>query len=285
VTLLGRQEPTQHSSTTDVALRPFRSTSFRLSDVLKGEPTVAAIVDVSVGRVAAASLGVTVSGGIRSALGYRGQPPSDLTFPGGRDAGRTQLAVMNASPEQLGERATVEGQILAVDQPAQDVAGLKESSMPPMSARTFPATTSVPSSIALHVSGDQMVAVRRTFGTVSDQAAVNGAQPASSWIVLPTVEGSPSNPGLVLANPGTEPAEVTLSFLAPGPDQQVTVTVPPGSTAEAPESFLEAAPDAGVLAQATSGTFVPASASYSLGVEGFAAYAVALGIPIPAGAS
>jgi uncharacterized protein DUF5719 len=280
VTLLGRREPVQHSSTTDVALKPFRSTAFRLGQILSGEPTVAAIVDVSVGRVAAASLGVTLSGGVRSALGYLGTPPADLTFPGGGDAGRTQLPVMNASPTQEGERASVDGEILGEGQPPQAFAGLAESSLPPMSARTFPATTSVPSSIRLEVSGDRMAAVRRTFGTVSDQAAVTGAEPASSWIVLPTVAGSPSHPGLVLANPGTEPAEVTLSFLAPGPDQQVTVTVPPQSTAEAPEEFLSIAPEVGVLATASSGTFVPASASYSLGVEGFAGYAVALGIPI-----
>jgi hypothetical protein len=73
---------------------------------------------------------------------------------------------------------------------------------------------------------------------------------------------------------------VTLSFLSPGPDQRVTVTVPPGSTAKAPEQFLSLAPEVGVLATTSSGTFIPASASYSLGIEGFAGYAVALGIPI-----
>lgn len=285
ITLLGRREPVQHSSTTDVALKPFRSTAFRLGEILSGEPTVAAIVDVSVGRVAAASLGVTVSGGIRSALGYLGTPPRDLTFPGGDDAGRTQLPVMNASPTQEGERQSVSGEILGEGQQPQAFAGLQGSGLPPMSARTFPATTSVPSSIGLDVSGDEMAAVRRTFGTVSDQAAVTGAEPATSWVVLPTVAGSPAHPGLVLANPGTDPAQVTLSFLSPGPDQQVTVTVPPQSTAEAPEQFLNVAPEVGVLATASSGTFVPASASYSLGVEGFAGYAVALGIPVPPAAS
>jgi Family of unknown function (DUF5719) len=283
VTLLGRQEPVQHSSTTDVALKPFRSTAFRLGEILSGEPTVGAIVDVSVGRVAAASLGVTVSGGTRSALGYLGTPPSNLTFPGGDDAGRTQLSVMSASTTPEGGRVSLSGDILGEGQSPQAFAGLAESSLPPMSARTFPATTSVPSSIRFEVSGDRIAAVRRTFGTVSDQAAVTGAEPASSWVVLPTVVGSPSHPGLVLANPGTEPAEVTLSFLSPGPDQQVTVTVPPQSTAEAPEPFLSVAPEAGVLATAASGTFVPASASYSLGIEGLAGYAVALGIPIPQG--
>jgi hypothetical protein len=51
----------------------------------------------------------------------------------------------------------------------------------------------------------------------------------------------------------------------------------------APKAFVEAAPQGAVLAVAEAGTFVPASASYSLGREGFATYAVALGIPIPAG--
>jgi hypothetical protein len=85
----------------------------------------------------------------------------------------------------------------------------------------------------------------------------------------------------VLANPGTEPAVVTLSFLSPGPAEQVTVTVPAGSTVASPEGFLRAAPEAGVSATATSGTFIPATASYSLGQEGLATYAVALGIRIP----
>jgi hypothetical protein len=62
------------------------------------------------------------------------------------------------------------------------------------------------------------------------------------------------------------------------------VSVPPGSTVEAPEEFLRAAPEAAVRAEAVSGTFIPAAASYSLGHDGFATYAVALGIAIPEGA-
>jgi hypothetical protein len=52
---------------------------------------------------------------------------------------------------------------------------------------------------------------------------------------------------------------------------------------EAPEGFLRVAPEAGVWATATSGTFVPAAASYSLGHDGFGTYAVALGIAVPEG--
>jgi hypothetical protein len=52
---------------------------------------------------------------------------------------------------------------------------------------------------------------------------------------------------------------------------------------EAPEEFLAVAPEAAVWAKATSGTFIPAAASYSLGHDGVATYAVALGIAIPEG--
>jgi hypothetical protein len=278
-----RKEPVRHGSLTDVVLRPFRSAAFNVHDVVLGEPTVSALVEVSVGRVAAATLGVWGAGGIRAALGYLGQPADTLTFPGGDDAGRTDLVVMSAGTTDDGARVSLEGEILGEGEP-QAFAGLADASMPAASARTFTATTSGATSVRWTVTREDVAAVRRTFGVVSDQASVTGAQPASSWIVLPAVAGEPSNPGLVLANPGTEPAVVMLSFLAPGPAEQVTVTVPAGSTVAAPKGFLHAAPEAGVSATATSGTFIPATASYSLGQEGFATYAVALGIPIPPGA-
>lgn len=283
ITLLSeRKEPVQHGSLTDVVLRPFRSAAFNLNDVVLGEPTVSALVRVSVGRVAAATVGVSGTGGIRSALGYLGQPPETLTFPGGADAGRTQLVVMSAGTTD-GERVSLEGEVLGEDEP-QTFAGLADASMPAASARTFPATTSGATSVLFAVAGEEVATVRRTFGVVSDQAAVTGAVPAASWIVLPAVAGEPSNPGLVLVNPGTEPAVVTLGFLSPGPAEPVEVTVPPGRTVEVPAAFVQGAPETGVSATATSGTFIPAAASYSLGHEGFATYAVALGIPIPAGA-
>jgi len=278
-----RKEPVRHGSLTDVVLRPFRSAAFNVHDVVLGEPTVSALVEVSVGRVAAATLGVSGTGGIRAALGYLGQPADTLTFPGGDDAGRTDLVVMSAGTTDDGARVSLEGDILGEGEP-QAFAGLADASIPAASARTFTATTSGATSVRWTVTGEDVAAVRRTFGVVSDQASVTGAQPASSWIVLSAVAGEPSNAGLVLANPGTEPAVVTLTFLAPGPAEQVTVTVPAGSTIAAPKGFLQAAPEAGVSATATSGTFIPATASYSLGQEGFATYAVALGIPIPQGA-
>jgi hypothetical protein len=275
-----RQEPVQQGELTDVVLKPFRSVAFNLNDVVLGERTVSTLVEASVGRVAAASLGVSGTGGIRSALGYLGAPPLVLTFPGGADAGRTELAVMSAGAEGA-QRVQLEGDVLGAEGPVP-FAGLAEASLPPGSGRTFPATTSGASAVLLSVTGEDVGAVRRTYGVVSDQASVTGGEPAARWIVLPAVAGTPSLPGLVLANPGSEPAVVTLSYLQPGPAGTVEVTVEPGTTLQVPKEFRLLAPDVAVLAEATSGTFVPAAASYSLGREGLATFAASLGIPLPA---
>jgi hypothetical protein len=78
--------------------------------------------------------------------------------------------------------------------------------------------------------------------------------------------------------------ELTLSYLASesADASPITLTIAPHRTATAPRAFLESAPEGAVLAVASDGTFVPAAASYSRGREGFATYAVALGIEIPA---
>jgi hypothetical protein len=281
LTLLSeRKEPVEQGDLTDVVLKPFRSAAFNLNDVVLGERTVSTLLDVSVGRVAAATLGVSGTGGIRSALGYLGQPPRELTFPGGADAGRTDLVVMNGGDQEVTGRVSLAGEILGTEG-TQPFAGLAEASLPPGSARTFPATTAGASAVQLSVTGDDTAAVRRTFGVVSDQAAITGAEPAPAWVIMPTVAGLPAVPGLVLSNPGEDPAVVTLSYLDPGPDDRIEVTVPPGATIQAPKEFRLLAPEVAVIAEASSGTFVPAAASYSLGREGLAAFAAAIGIPLP----
>lgn len=281
LTLLSeRKGPVQQGDLTDVVLKPFHSVSFHLNEVVQGERTVSTLLDSSVGRVAAASLGVSGTGGIRSSLGYLGQPAELLTFPGGADAGRTELVVMNGAGSDEAGRVQLAGEILGTEG-IQTFAGLAEANLPPGSARTFPATTSGASAVRISVSGQDVAAVRRTYGVVSDQGAITGAEPAAAWVILPAVSGLPATPGLVLSNPGTEPVVVTLSYLNPGPDDRVEVTVPPGSTIQAPKEFRDLAPEVAVIAEASAGTFVPAAASYSFGREGLAAFATALGIPLP----
>jgi hypothetical protein len=270
-----RNDPVVFGKLTDIELGPYRSRAIKLN-VVKGERTVSALVEASVGRVAAATLGVTTTGGIRSALGYLGGAPARLTLPGGADAGRSDLEIMNTGRQ----RATVGAEIVDPDV-TRPYAGIADSPSPPESARTFTATTSGQTSVIFTTDAAGVAVARRTYGVGPDQGSSEGAEAASAWLVLPAVADAPSNPALVLANPGTEPAQVTLSFLGsatPG----VSVLVPAGRAVAAPSEFVQGAPEGAVIAVATSGTFVPAAASYSLGQKGFSAYAVALGIPIPA---
>lgn len=276
VTLLSeRSAPVQTSELTDVVLRPYRSMAVRLSDVVLDERTVSTIVEAASGRIVAATLGVSGTGGIRSTLGYLGDPPREVVFPGGDDSGRSDLAVMSTGSERVGLSAL----LLGVET-EQEFGGLADASPPVTSGRTFTTTTVGPTSVAFAASEVGVAAVRRTFGVASDQGASVGGEPGTAWIVTPAVLGSPAHPGLALANRGDEPAQVTLTAIG-SPEVSATVTVPPGATTLAPQSFVTSVPDAAVVATATDGTFVPAAASYSRGREGVATYAVALGIPIP----
>lgn len=275
-----KSEPIRTEDWTDVVLKPFRAQAFRLNAKALGYDSVSTVVDASVGRIAASSLDLTTTGGIRSSLGYLGRAPMTVVLPAGFDQGRTVLSVLSSTPERI----ALEGILLEHDA-SQPVAGLADSSPPGESARSFPATTNGPSAIVLTANGGGVAVARRTFGVANDQGSTIGAVPSAAWVILPTVAGSPNHPGLVLANPGTEPAELTLTYLpsldarsVPGP---VTVTVPPGRVIQGPKDFVAASPLSAILATSSSGTFVPAGASYSLGREGAATYAVALGVPVP----
>ncbi|HZD80884.1 MAG TPA: DUF5719 family protein [Actinomycetota bacterium] len=274
-----RPAPITPSEWTNVVLKPHRSQAFRLNPVALGEATVSALVQAKVGRVAASTLGLSDPGGVRSSVGVPGTPPTSSILPGAFDQGATDLVVMDPTERPAALQATVLGR-----EGPQAIANLEDSSTNASSAVTYPVTTEGPS--ALVVPSPPGVAVaRRTSGVASDQGSTTGAgTPAAAWVVLPAVAGSPSHPGMVLVNPADAPVHVTLSYLpadegtVPAP---VTLQVPPRSSVAAPKHFLEAKPMSAVLAAASDGTFVPAAASYSLGIRGVAGYAVSLGVAIP----
>jgi hypothetical protein len=275
------REPIRTEDWTNVTLKPFRSAAFRLNAKALGETTVSTLIDVSVGRVAAATLGLSKSGGIRSAVGALGAPQTSI-LPGGFDQGRTDLVVMSAGLGRVG----LSGELSDPDG-SQPVAAFAEAGPPGESARTITVTTGSPSSIRFAADGEDVAVARRTYGVASDQGTTAGARAgAAAWVVLPAVFGSPAHPGLVLTNPGRESVTVTLSVLpggeAPGP-APITVDVPAGRTVRAPKAFSEAAPGSAILAVSAIGTFVPATSSYSRGREGIAAFAVAVGVRIPDG--
>lgn len=274
-----KEAPITTKAWTNVSIKPYRSRAFRLNTTALGYNPVSTQIDVKVGRVAAASLGLSDLGGIRSSVGVLGEPPERTILPGGFDQGATTLVAMNTATTRPG----VDGTLLSRDT-LLGLSSIRQGPPRAASAVIYLITTDGPSTIDVRSTAGVVVA-RRTLGKSSDQGSTAGSpEAAGAWVVLPAVAGPPFHSGLVLANPGDETVEVTLSVLPSGTGEvpePVTMRIPAGRTVAGPKLFVTAKPLAAILAVSSSGTLVLAAASYSLGLEGFATYAVSAGVPIP----
>jgi Family of unknown function (DUF5719) len=272
--------PVRAGAWTNVVLKPFRTRAVYLNEQRLGYETVSARVEARVGRVVTSSLDVSAVGGVRSALGQLEPLPSNAVLPGGFDQGRSELVVMNPTSS----RVELTGESLGKSDP-QPLDGSQEPRVDPEFAQTFPLTTDGPSSLDLEVPTGAAV-IRRTYGRSSDQAATVPGAPARGWVILPAVGGKPSHAGVVVANPGSGAVRIRLSYLLSGAQsapEPIEIRVPAGHAVAVPSGFVQERPLGGILAVASDGSFVPVAASYSLGKEGYAAYAVSRGVPIPTG--
>jgi hypothetical protein len=273
--------PVRLGKWTGLPLAPRRSAAFLLSEEVVDEEALGAEVDVSRGRVAVASLGVsTASGGIRSAIGLAGDPPLRTYLPVAGPGGRSTLVALVPGPEP----ATFDATLLSegVPQPADSLTDQRQGAQ---TAEISQVLSDGVSAIDVAATGEGIVVSRRSQGLVNDTGSTAGTQgPASGWVVLPTVACDQNTPGLALVNPGDRQAEVKLHILSRAggpPATDVSVSVPPARAVAAPENFLAQDPYAAVLVTATAGTVIASGASISCGVEGIAAFAVAAGIPLP----
>jgi hypothetical protein len=274
--------PIRDSGLTDQQIPPHRSIALSLTRYALDEPAAAAEVRALAGRVAVASRGVADAGGIRSSLGVT-ELGGRWILPATNDPGQSTLVVVAPGDDQVRF-----GAILYSGADPAPAGGLEDQSQTGRSSHAYPVITDGASAVEVRTqAGSPPIAVvRRVQGPGSDAGATGGVSaPASSWIVLPTVAGEPSSPGMVLTNTGPEDVVVTLTRMtATGSDPDtLEVTVPAARTAAVPARFLESDPTAAVLASSTGGTFVAAGASSSLGKLGIAGYAVAAGVPVPTG--
>ena len=262
VTLLtpGR-EPTRTDALTNVLIRAHHTAAVRLRKTLLGEATVAAIVDVSVGRLAVATLDVTGTTGIRSAIGYDGDLVAPIVLPGALGTGSGDLVTMIPGSEGVSLAASLLG-----TGPAQPVAGLAEAAPTGGSARAFPVSAAEASAIV--------------FESDRDSGSLVGGSPATGWILLPTVATRPFHIGIAIANPGDAPATVVVTALGPGPTP-ITLPIAAHQTILVPSAFADLAGTVAVMVVASSGEVVVGGGSSSGGKAGNAAYATALGVPIP----
>jgi hypothetical protein len=269
--------PIRISDYADVSIKPLHSLALPLSAV--GEQAITASVEVSTGRVAVASVGVSDSGGVRSTLGVT-STTSRTYLPVALGIGQSQLVV--TVPGEAA--AALGGSLLTRDGPSP-LPGLVGTTQEPATAQLYPLVSAGPTSANLvSTDGVGIVAALRASGPEVDPASTAGALiPAAAWIVTPTVAGGASRPGLVLVNPGDVAVDVTLHLLAPqgaAPAADITVTVPPASAKGAPAAFLGSATDASVLVRASGGDIVALGASTSLGPDGTSAFALAVGVPV-----
>ena len=269
--------PIRESRWTDLVLPGHRSMDLYVNHFAVSEAAVSAEVDVTSGRVAVASLGISKAGGVRSALGATALGER-VMLPVSAGVGQSQLLVV--TPLQ-GD--ALFGAILLSGQAAQPAGGLTQVTQAGQSAKAYPIISDGPSSVEVQTRGGARIgAALRSIGS-KDTAATGGSlEPDSAWLVLPTVAGEPSHPGLVLVNPGPAEAQVTLHLLgAPGESlpADITVVVGPSSATSAPASFLSSDPEAAVLVRSTGAQILALGASTSLG-SGADGYALAMGVPL-----
>jgi hypothetical protein len=282
VLLTPKRAPIRNSALTDRVLRPGKSVAFRLNAFAEGEPALGAEVDVSLGRVAVSSMGITRDGGIRSVIGA--SSTGTRTFlPVGGGAGQSTLGLMVPGEEQVDFGAT----LLSVQAPVP-AGGLTEASQNPVTAKPYPVTFSGPSSIDVVAQGDgSFVVSLRSVGVGNDGGATGGTvAPAADWVVMPATAGEPARPRIVVVNPGNSAVTLTIhALVAEGDDPiaDITFSVPPGSVGQVPPGFLEGLHRSAVEIRSEGGDIVALAASTSLGVKGLSTYALAMGIDVPIG--
>ena len=139
--------PIRDSDLSDVSLRPHRSVAIRLNPYVADEEAVTAEVNVTSGRAAVASLGVTKGRGVRSALAWSGTA-TQAFLPVAAGSGQSQIAV--SVPGTVGVAFEV---TLLSDQPVKPVEGLAGASQDPQTARVYPLITNGPSAAFVQTQG------------------------------------------------------------------------------------------------------------------------------------
>jgi hypothetical protein len=270
--------PVQKTDLTDVVLKPHRSMVVPIQTTLPLEAAVGSEIDVHAGRIGVAAVDSSVQHGIGAVIGAT-SAVSALTIPLMSGTGQRSLSLTVPGADA----ARFDGSSLgeAAGQPVDSLTGVAQDAQ---TSQAYELATSGASALKIEEQpgvGGSFVASVTSTGEGVDIAATTGAPAASRWVVLPTIAGEPSSPGLVVANPGTAATTVTLRALTANGPKDVTLDVSAGSSVSAPAGFLNAAKASAIEVSAAGGNVIAAGASESLGNKGIAGYAIALGIPVP----
>ena len=242
-----------------------------------GQSIVGAEVTAARGRIAVASSVVRDAGGIRSSLAVPGQASRwVLPITGGTGGATLSLLVTNDTGVRFSAQVLARG----VDEsPIGDLTDVRQGGS---STTTAQVPTEGGSAVVVESEDGTVAAGLRAAGHGGDDAATGGtATDASAWVVLPTAFGLDPAASMVLVNDGATKVQATVTLVHQGGGglgDTVQVTIPAGQTAAVPASFLAKDHTAAAVVQAT-GPIVALGA----GTAGSGRYAMALGVPVPAG--
>ena len=273
--------PIRDSEWTDLVVPAHRSISLHLNTQVKGEQAVGAVLEVTVGRVAAATLGVSDRTKLRSALGWT-EPATAATFPLMHAAGQPELLLLSTAQGSMRFGATM----LSDGQP-RPAGGLTEQEQGPATARAYVIPVDPgPAAIRLFTLEDApVVGALRGLGPGEDLGATAGAATVSdSWLVLPATSGVSLSPGAVVVNHGDGDVVATVELLPSAGGAAaaaLTVQVPAHSAAAVPPELWASAPDAALLIRTDGDDVVALAASTSGGARGGDAFALSMGVPLP----
>lgn len=272
------QAPVRALEWTDLVVPARRSTALHLNTKREGEPEVAVTLEVTVGRVAAASLEVSDGTKLRSSLGWTDLATGGL-FPVMKGSGQTELVVLSTA-----EQATRFGVTELSTEPPRPAGGLTAQEHGPAAARAYAIPVGEgPTAMQLFTLDDARVAsALRARGPGDDPGSTSGAvDPADAWLLLPAVSGSDVTPGAVLVNDGDADVVATVTLLTGSGGTPATVEIPAHSVAAVPSGVWSSAPDAAMVIRADGGSIVALAASVSRVSGGGDGFALSMGVPLP----
>jgi hypothetical protein len=272
--------PVRDSDITSITVPARGSVDVNMGRFAAGEPAIGAVVQARIGRVGVGGLGVGASG-IRSTIGQTALT-SRVILPIASALGESSVEVFGP-----GEEAVAFGATYRSESEPKLLPGLEEVEQDAQAAASYAVLTEGPSAVDLAVHNEQRVAAALSAaGTQGDAAATAGSPAgAAEWVVLPPSDADVATSTIVLANPGTEDAVVTLEVLPPGGGAAVsdTVTIPGGMVAQWAPDLLGSAAGAAVLVRCEAGLVVALGAAASGGgPDEPAGYALSMGVRIPA---
>lgn len=274
------QPPVRQSEWTDLVVPAGQSVALHLNEHMKGEPVVATTLEVSVGRVAAASLVVSDRSTVRSAIGWT-EPATEALFPTMMGSGQNELVLVSTASASIRFGATS----LSEDQP-RPAGGLTEQEHGPTAARAYavPEEAGLAAVRLFTLEGALVSGALRVLGPGTDLGSTGGSVSVSdAWVLFPASARIPADPGALLVNDGDVAVAASVQLLPQEgvtPPSSVTITVPPHATAAVPPDLWATAPGSALVVGAD-GPILALSAATSPGSRDAEAFALSMGVPLP----